>query len=97
MGKGEIACYEQFLLFPQCFQKACFPGASKGVTVWEWVQGYNVILHYHILLHYILKTFFIGYPAFLFCPSNSEQDINLTDLHYSRPSNKIIMLHILRT
>ena len=21
-GKGEIACYEQFLLFPQCFQKA---------------------------------------------------------------------------
>ena len=20
-GKGEIACYEQFLLFPQCFQK----------------------------------------------------------------------------
>ena len=22
-GKGEIACYEQFLLFPWCFQKAC--------------------------------------------------------------------------
>ena len=36
--KGEIACYEQFLLFPQCFQKACFPGASKGVIVWEWVN-----------------------------------------------------------
>ena len=31
MGKGEIARYEQFLLFPQCFQKACFPGASKSV------------------------------------------------------------------
>ena len=31
MGKGEIACYE-------CFQKACFPGASKGVIVWEWVN-----------------------------------------------------------
>ena len=29
VGKGEIAHYEQFLLFPQCFQKACFPGASK--------------------------------------------------------------------
>ena len=28
VGKGEIARYEQFLLFPQCFQKACFPGAS---------------------------------------------------------------------
>ena len=22
-GKGEIACYEQFLLFPQCFPKTC--------------------------------------------------------------------------
>ena len=38
MGKGQIAPYEQFLLFPQCFQKACFPGASKGVIVWEWVK-----------------------------------------------------------
>ena len=38
MGKGEIARYEQFLLFPQCFQKACFPGASKGVIVREWVN-----------------------------------------------------------
>ena len=28
VGKGEVARYEQFLLFPQCFQKACFPGAS---------------------------------------------------------------------
>ena len=23
VGKGEIACYEQFLLFLQCFQKTC--------------------------------------------------------------------------
>ena len=39
MGKGEIARYEEFLLFPQCFLKACFPGASKGVIVWEWVKN----------------------------------------------------------
>ena len=38
VGKGEIARFEEFLLFPQCFQKACFPGASKGVIVWEWVK-----------------------------------------------------------
>ena len=38
VGKGVIARYEQFLLFPRCFQKACFPGASKGVIVWEWVK-----------------------------------------------------------
>ena len=38
VGKGENARYKQFLLFPQCFQKACFPGVSKGVIVWEWVK-----------------------------------------------------------
>ena len=41
VGKGEIARYQQFLLYPQCFQKACFPGASKGVIVWEWVKRQN--------------------------------------------------------
>ena len=39
VGKGEIARYEQFLLFPQCFQKACFPEVSKGVIVREWVNS----------------------------------------------------------
>ena len=38
VGKAEIARYEQFLLFSQCFQKACFQGASKGVIVWEWAK-----------------------------------------------------------
>ena len=41
VGKGEVARNKQFLLFPQCFQKACFPGASKGVIVWEWVKVVN--------------------------------------------------------
>ena len=39
VGKGEIAHYEQFLPFPQCFQKACFTEASKGVIMWEWVNN----------------------------------------------------------
>ena len=39
VGKGEIARYKQFLLFPQCFQKASFRGASKGVIVWELVNS----------------------------------------------------------
>ena len=30
VGKGEIARYEQFLLFPQCFQKAFSQGRQKG-------------------------------------------------------------------
>ena len=52
LGKGEIAHYEQFLLFPQCFQKACSPGASKGVIVWEWVKSLSV----KILGERLLKT-----------------------------------------
>ena len=52
--KGEIACDEQFLLFPQCFQKAYFPGASKGVVVWEWV---NSVLNNTILAWSELKIF----------------------------------------
>ena len=49
VGKGEIARYEQFLFFPQCFLKACFPGTSKGVIVWEWV---NIVLY--LVLHSFL-------------------------------------------
>ena len=31
VGKGEIARYEQFLLFPQCFQKTCSAGKNQGL------------------------------------------------------------------
>ena len=41
VGKGEIARYEQFLLFPKCFQKVCFPGTSKGVIVCKWVNQFH--------------------------------------------------------
>ena len=56
MGKGEIARYEQFLLFPQCFQKACFQGASKGVIVWEWVKVYvfTVVQLWRNCIHCVL-------------------------------------------
>ena len=42
VGKAEIVRYKQFLLFPQCLQKDCLPGASKGVIVWEWVNPYKM-------------------------------------------------------
>ena len=54
MGKGEIACYKQFLLFPQCFQEACFPGASKGVIVWEWVNKKSQKNDYYIYMKVLL-------------------------------------------
>ena len=38
MGKGEIARYEQFLLFPQCFQKTCIIDTRKPGLVLERVN-----------------------------------------------------------
>ena len=35
VGKGEIARYEQFLLFPRCFQKTCTADTLKPGLVWE--------------------------------------------------------------
>ena len=45
MGRAEIARYEQLLHFPQCFSKACFPGVSKSVIVWEWVERVHDVKH----------------------------------------------------
>ena len=58
MGKGEIPRYEHFLLFPQCFQKVCFPGASKGVIVWEWVKPANLTFLHLTFLNETLKRHF---------------------------------------
>ena len=33
VGKGEIARYEQFLLFPQCFQKQSVADVLKRVSM----------------------------------------------------------------
>ena len=38
VGKGEIARYEQFLLFPQCFQKTCTADTRKPGPIWERVD-----------------------------------------------------------
>ena len=39
VGKGKIARYEQFLLFPQCFQKTSTADTKKAALVWERVNG----------------------------------------------------------
>ena len=38
LGKGEIALYEQVLLFPQCFKKTCNADTYKQGLVWERVK-----------------------------------------------------------
>ena len=57
MGKGEIARYEQFLLFPQCFQKACFPGASKGGNELRSKSGFYSKKFKHLLQLHVLAAF----------------------------------------
>ena len=57
VGKGDIAGYKQFLLFPQCFQKACFLEASKGVIVWKWVK----LDQERLLCKYLSKMTDVGY------------------------------------
>ena len=52
VGKGEIARYEQFLLFPQCFQKACFPGVSlcgNGLNLSSQVAQveFNILVNFY--------------------------------------------------
>ena len=37
-GKEEIACFEQFLLFPQCFQELFVGNASKWVSMEKMVK-----------------------------------------------------------
>ena len=38
-GKGKIARYEQFLLFPQCFQNTCTANKQISGLVWKRVDG----------------------------------------------------------
>ena len=38
VGRGEIARYEQFLLFLRCFQKTCTADTLKPGLVWERVK-----------------------------------------------------------
>ena len=41
MAKGEIACFEQFLLLSQCFQNVCAAEASESFCMWERAKFYN--------------------------------------------------------
>ena len=41
VGNGEIALYEQFLRFPQCFEKTCTANTLKQGLVWVRV---NILL-----------------------------------------------------
>ena len=50
VGNGEIAHYEQFLLFPQCFQKTCTADTYNQGLVWERVKD-KKLLHLQVVFH----------------------------------------------
>ena len=48
VGKGDFARYEQFLLFPHCFQKCYTADTLKPQLVWERVNAFaKSIYPYH--------------------------------------------------
>ena len=52
VGKGEIARYEQFLLFPQCFQKL-------SVVVYLWSKRLIILMFWEVIvLGYLVKPEF---------------------------------------
>ena len=83
VGKGEIACYKQFLLFPKCFQKACFPGASKGVVVWEWVKFFK----WHFTL---LSTVFQSYHGDIKAFADDNSNVAQMEQFYSDSVENIV-------
>ena len=63
VGKGEIAHYEQFLHFPQCFQKTCTADTRKPGLVWERVK------HLEKYCTYLLTS--VGCCPFILCSGRS--------------------------
>ena len=61
---------------------------KRRITYKDSFQGCNVILHYHI--HFLSKN-----SSFLNHLVKFQSMFNLTDFHYSRPSNEYYVLHIL--
>ena len=45
VGNGEILV-QAISPFPTMFQKASFPDLSKGVFMWEWVNGDHQLMMY---------------------------------------------------
>ena len=52
VGKGEIARYEQFLLFLQCFQKAFTADTYEPGLVWESVNQFTKCCTRRFIQHF---------------------------------------------
>ena len=69
LGKGEIARYEQFLLFPKCFLKSSATKCSNVVIDWERVKSGLQGCHNLILI--CLSIYYMPY-LFFTCPYKGD-------------------------
>ena len=51
-GKGEIARYEQFFLFPQCYQKICIPDVKISTCLRKGYIGLQILLAFSLTFFY---------------------------------------------
>ena len=56
VGKGEIARYEQFLLFPQCFQKTCTADTYLQTVLSQVSHSPNFLLWVNFMQNKELST-----------------------------------------
>ena len=69
VGKGEIAQFEQFLPFPQSFQKTCMAYTYKPGIVWERLMRFS---HY---FGYIMATSACTNPFPKFLSTRTQYNI----------------------
>ena len=79
MGKREISRHKQFLLLPQCFQKACYPGASKGVVVWKWVNIHGPNFQWWFLFNYYRFSLFNTMLIIITLPKQQNLRLHLNE------------------
>ena len=70
--KGEIACYEPFLLFPQCFQKTFTADTYKPGLVWERVLNLSEFFSL-VKSSNTIRSLIIAKAAFSDCKSLLQQ------------------------
>ena len=69
LGKGEIARYKQFLLFPQCFQKTCTVATKKPGLVGKWLNVAKMMISlFDRAENTVEKGENVGYKHFLLFP-----------------------------
>ena len=91
MGNGEVARYEQFLLFLQCFQKTCIADTWKSGLVRESV---NDRLFSCKSPAYVILTFTFAWKKILSYRTVYNQNLcSLNSIHASAkaPQNMVIM------